>query len=133
MPRFSLLVACCFVAACAGYFALIAVAGQDEDLLASWLAKTLGLLYETVLYASGLSAIFVACRTSWRAASPSAVAVAIPITILPAFIGLIGLIHGYINFYRILAWSSTNPNPTEMWSMHSTVLVCSLAECCAVD
>lgn len=130
MPRFLLLAIFYFVAGCAGYFALFAIARQNNHSLVSWLTNSLGIFYGTLLYVSGLSVIIVACRTCWRAATPSAVAVAIPFTFVPAFIGLIGLIHGYINVYRILSLSGTYPKTTEMYRAHPMVMVCLLVGMC---
>ena len=130
MPRFSLIFICYVVTGFAGYFALFAVASRNDSSFISWLANSLGLLYGTLLYTSGLSAFYVACRSVLRSTRPTEVAAVIPFTFLPAFIGAIGLVHGYIDVYRVLSYSGTSPNPSEMFQAHSVVLVCLLVGLC---
>ena len=130
MPRFSLLSIFYFVTACAGYFALITIAGRNDSSLVTWLANSLGVLYGTLLYVSGLAAFYVACRCSWRSANPSDVAVALPFAFLPTFVGLIGLVHGYISVFRIFSMYGKPPEPTEMYEAHATILVCLLVGLC---
>lgn len=130
MPRFSLISICYCVAGFAGYFAIFAIASRNDSSFVSWLANSLGLLYGTVLYVSGLAAFYVACRSSWQSTTPAGVAVAIPFTFIPALIGLIGLVQGYINVYHIFSLSGSYPKPSEIYFMHSMVLVCLLVGLC---
>ncbi len=113
-----------------GYFALFIIAGRNDPFLLAWLANSLGMLYGTLLYVSGLASFYVACRCSWRFADASEVAVALPFAFLPAFVGLIGLVHGYISVFRILSMYGTPPKPTEMYEAHATILVCLLVGLC---
>jgi hypothetical protein len=130
MPRFSLIFICYVVTGFAGYFALFAAAIRNDPSFISWLANSLGLLYGTLLYTSGLSAFYVACRSVQRSTRPTEVAAAIPFMFLPALIGAIGVVHGYIGLYRVLSYSGASPNPSEMFQAHSVVLVCLLVGLC---
>lgn len=130
MPRFSLMLICYVVTGFAGYFALFAVAIRNDSSFISWLANSLGFLYGTLLYTSGLSVFYVVCRSVLRSTRPTEVAAVIPFTFLPAFIGAIGLVHGYINVYQVLSLSGRLPHPSEMYQAHSVVLVCLLVGLC---
>lgn len=126
MRRFSLFALCYVVAGSAGYLALVLASSRSSASIASWLVDSLGFLYGTLLYIAGLSALYMSCRIVRRVRDPAAVATALPIAFLPSFIGVVGLVHGYISIFRMVAASGTYPKPNDMLDAQSTVLVCLL-------
>jgi len=107
----------------AGYFALLAMAARNDDSLLSWLANSLGLLYGTLLFITGLASICIACRSTRRSVERQSVASAIPFVFLPAYIGIIGCVHGYIHIYHILLMTGTTIKQSHMFFAYHTALV----------
>ena len=126
MPRFSLISICFGIAGFAGYFAIVAITIRSDSSVIAWLARSLGALYGTLIYFSGLSALYIACRTVRHATRPSELAVVIPLAMLPAFMGLVGLVHGYVGVYRILSVSRKRVASTSLFELHASVLACPL-------
>lgn len=111
MKRFSFSALCYVSAGFAGYLALVVTSNGSSASIASWLLDSLGFLYGTLLYVTGLAALYMSCRTIRRARNPGTVACALPIAFLPAFIGVIGLIHGYTSVFHLVAASGTYRKP----------------------
>jgi hypothetical protein len=130
LKRFSLLSICYTVAGIAGYFALIVASHQTPGSFVDWIVRSLGFLYGTVLYVAGLLAFYVACRTIRTASSAADIAVAIPISLLPTVVGVIGVVHGYISVFYVFSISGMIPEPTDLYSAHATVLVCAMTGLC---
>ncbi len=124
LPRFSLLSLLYLMAAVAGYLAFVPSGGQRGNSLVGWISHSYGSLYGNLLYVSGTVVFYVACRFAWRFQEPARLAIAIPITFVPAFIGLIGLVHGYISVFRLMAVSASYATPAEVQQAHATVLQC---------
>ncbi|TWU59524.1 hypothetical protein V7x_56020 [Crateriforma conspicua] len=126
MPRFSLILIGYCVTGFAAFFALVTMASRNDASFVSWLVNSLGLLYGTLLYVSGLAAFYISVRYSWRASTASQLAALIPFSLLPGFIGIVGLLHGYVSVFQILALSGTFPKPSDLHHAHATVLICPL-------
>ena len=126
MSRSSLISVVYLIAGIAGYLALLYLRSQSDAPAIVWMADALGVIYGTLLYASGLAALYVACRFSWRCTTPAEVAAAIPFVLLPAYIGLIGLIHGYVSVYWFYASSGMLPRQGELYGTQAMVLICPL-------
>ena len=124
LPRFSLLSLLYLIAAVAGYFAFLPSGGRSGNSLVGWISHSYGSLYGNLLYVSGAVAFYVACRFAWRFQEPARLAIAIPITFVPAFIGLIGMVHGYLSVFRLMAVSASYATPGEVQQAHATVLQC---------
>ena len=119
MRRYSLVTLVYVVAGFAGYFALIVAAQRHPEARVAWLAEALGFLYGTILYVTGFAALYMACDAIRNASSSSDIASAIPISLLPAFIGVVGMVHGYINVYETLSMSGTTAKPVSLYWVQS--------------
>lgn len=130
MKRFSLLAIFYTVFGAAGYFAMIVASNTMPGSFVEWIVQSLGFLYGTILYFTGLVAFFVALGTVRKSISAAETVTAIPITLLPALVGVIGAVHGYISVFRALALSRTNLDPTVLYDAHATVLACGMTGLC---
>lgn len=126
VPRFSLGTFLYLVIGIAVYASMLSAAFFGQASWFAWIFNALGLIYGTLLYATSCASLYITFRITWLARKPSEVAVAIPFVFLPTFIGVVGLLHGYMRVYRVLAISASIPKPSEMFYAHAMVLVCLL-------
>jgi len=112
------------------FFASFVLASRSTETVANWYWDSLGVLYGTLLYFSGLAGLYVACRNSWNSSGFADLAITIPIALLPAFIGLIGSVHGYISVNHSISDLGASLNQTEMSFAHVTVLTSFLVGLC---
>jgi len=112
------------------FFASFVLASSSTETVANWYWDSLGALYGTLLYFSGLAGLYVACRTFWNSSGSAEVAITFAIALLPAFIGLIGSVHGYISVHHSISDLGASLNQTQMSSAHVTVFTSFLVGLC---
>ncbi|MCS7469963.1 hypothetical protein NZK35_25205 [Stieleria sp. ICT_E10.1] len=109
MNRISLFTLCFAVAAFAAFFAIVVMGARQPDSIAGWLVESLGWFYGVTIYGTGSFALLVAIAQLRRSCSPASTACLIPLAFIPAFVGVIGLLHNYIYMNRLIASSPSYP------------------------
>ncbi|MDM4019413.1 hypothetical protein [Roseiconus lacunae] len=109
MNRISLFTLCLAVAAFSAFFAIVVMGIRQPGSIAGWLIESLGWFYGVTIHGTGSVALLVALAQLRRSYSPASTACLIPITFIPAFVGVIGLLHNYIYMNRVIASSPSYP------------------------
>ena len=122
MQRFSLFTLLYGVAAFAVFFGVSFTGTKYPDSLSGWIVESVGGLYGTLIYATGLVALLLAVTRVGTSDTPGPIAAAIPVVWLPSLIGLVTLLHGYIVMYRIIASMPSYPKPSELFYAHAICL-----------
>ncbi len=109
---------------------VVASSSSRNITIVSWYWDSLGSLYGTLIYFSGLMGLYVACRNLWNSNGSTEIVTAIPVAVLPAVFGLIGSVHGYISVHHSISELGASIDQTQMSFAHVTVLTSLLVGLC---